>query len=608
LIFARCRLALTVARAEGAPSIGVLDLPMIRESRLKMSHTLGHSVAATGLAQPTHTNSRIVQRYSQCYEQLRSLCTHPRQLREDTLLRCVETAALYASAHHPGRLFDGAIENVALEIGKNLDRNTVAEARAYLRQRPLRDGRSDKYRVLHVSPGAWQIGGHTRTLRNWITIDQESRHSVLFTQAVDPALVAGIGEDLRRGGGESIVLPGRMGLLVKAQVLRSIAQSSADLIVLHHSCNDVVPVVAFATSDLPPVAFVNDCDHAFWLGSSVADIIVNHREAGARWSEARRAPAVNAVLPIPLAEPESCVGREEARRILGIPPDRLVLLTVGRAVKYRPTASHDFLKTLRKVLNGVPNSHLYVVGLSADEALEWQLDWKHPEIHLYGANPDPSIHRAAADLYLESMPFGSATALLEAGRQGLPVVLPFAPTCELLVTNHGLEDLLSNPPTEEEYIRQVQCLLNNVEERKRLGESLRNRICSQHTGEGWRRQLAGLCAHARALKHEPRPIPTTDCAVSVLDIAVSEWQAFLNGDVASATRDARTVREIALMGAYRALWHREYRGALELLWRCLCAFGLDTGLLVAAARVPAREVYRRCWPSLGGRVRNFFPA
>lgn len=571
-------------------------------------YALAQLVAATGLAEPADTNSQVLHWYSQCYEQLRILCALPRPMREDALLRCVETAALYASGHHPGRLFDGTIENIALEIGKHLDRNTVAEARAYLRQRRLRQGRSDTYRVFHVSPGMWQIGGHTRTLRNWITLDQESRHSVLLTQTVDPALVAGIEEDLRRGGGELIVLPGRMGVLAKAQVLRAIAQSSADLIVLHHSCNDVVPVVAFATRDLPPVVFVNDCDHAFWLGSSVADLIVNQREAGARWSTARRAPAINTVLPIPLAEPEPGAGREEARRLLGIPPDRLVLLTVGRGIKYRPTASHDFLKTLHKVLCRAPGSHLYVVGLSEGEAREWQLDWRHPEIHLCGAIPDPSIHRAAADLYLESMPFGSATALLEAGHAGLPVVLPFAPTCELLVTNHGLEDLLSNPPTEEEYIGRAQFLLSNAQERRRLGESLRNRICSRHTGEGWRHQVAGLYVTARALKHEPRPVPTTDCSFSVLDIAVSGWQAFLNGDAESDTRDARVVREMALMGAFRALWHREYRGGCELLWRCLRAFGLDAGLLLAAVRVPAREVYRRCWPTLSGRVRNIFTA
>src|SRR4030095_16852493 len=101
---------------------------------------------------------------------------------------------------------------------------------------------------------------------------------------------------------------------------------------------------------------------------------------------------------------------------------------------------------------------LLVVGLGEEDARLWKLNWKHPRIQLCGSNPDPSLHRAAADLYLESMPFGSATALFESALVGLPVVLPYAPTFELLVTNHGLEHLVASAATEDEYIQRVVAL------------------------------------------------------------------------------------------------------------------------------------------------------
>ena len=156
----------------------------------------------------------------------------------------------------------------------------------------------------------------------------------------------------------------------------------------------------------------------------------------------------------------------------------------------RPTKSQDFFRTVRKVLDGMKNAHLYIVGLSEEEAIRWRLDWQHPRIHLCGSIQDPSTYQAAADLYLESFPFGSATALLETARAGVPVVLPFAPQLDLLVTNHGLENIVSNPGSEEEYIDHVQFLLDNVGERKLLGQALRDYVHSQHIGEGWRKQLA----------------------------------------------------------------------------------------------------------------------
>ena len=60
-----------------------------------------------------------------------------------------------------------------------------------------------------------------------------------------------------------------------------------------------------------------------------------------------------------------------------------------------------------------------------------------------------------SDLYLESFPFGSATAMLEAAQIGLAAVLQYDPPFCLLSTNHGLEFQLKNAATEEEYIENV---------------------------------------------------------------------------------------------------------------------------------------------------------
>jgi glycosyltransferase involved in cell wall biosynthesis len=531
-----------------------------------------------------------LERYNRCYECLKIFFAEAHRRQTETVLLWVEAMAVFASSHHTGRFADGAIENIALEIGRNLDRCLLTEASIYLQQQLPRTGRGRKRQVLHIASTIFSIGGHTRTIRNWIRSDSDSQHSLLLTRQGTVAIPAWMVEEVRGSGGELIVLPGKIGLLARARMLRGIAQAHADFIVLHHWGSDVTPVVAFATRDLPPVAVLNHCDHAFWLGSSIADIVVNQREAGARLSKQRRFVTCNPVLPIPLSESSPGLSRYAARQTLGIPSDQLMLLTVGRGDKYRPTQSQDFFRTVHKVLDRVQDTHLYVVGLSEVEAVQYQLYSLHPRIHLCGPVQDPTTYQAAADLYLESFPFGSATALLEAARAGVPVVLPFAPPFDLLATNHGLEDIVSYSGSEEEYIDRVHFLMNNAGERELLGQVLQNHVRSHHTGEGWRRQLANVYRLVEGCKHNSRPIPIADCSRSNADVAMSEWQAFMNGDVDSAAEYTKNVREVVFGAAYAAREAGDYRGAFELLWRYFYTYGFDRGMLVAAAKLPVHRV------------------
>lgn len=526
----------------------------------------------------------MLQEYSRTYECLRDFCAADRGLGPEAVLRCVEAAALYAGHHHAGRFADGTIENAALAIGRALESGPAWPSGSRARRAPARR------RILHVSPFVWRVGGHTRTLRNWIALDTESQHSVLLTRRGDPTLVEGIREEVRRTGGELTILPADLGLVEKAKRLRRLAQGTADLVVLHHTCHDVIPIAAFGTPDTPPVAFVNECDQAFWLGSSVADVVVNQRSAGARLNARRRSVTRNALLPIPLAEPPAEMTRARARAELGIPADQAVLLSIGRAIKYRPTEVHDFFRTVRKVIER-RDAHLYVVGLGEEEGTRWGLDWRHPRIHLCGPTNDPSIYRAAADLYLESMPFGSATAFLEVALAGLPAVLPFDPPDELFVTNHGLETIASSPASEEAYLDRVHMLLDDAAERRTLGDALRDHVRAHHTGAGWAGQVAALCRDVAQLAHSPRPIDAMECSASPLDLALTEWHAAMNGDVAGAIGDGQTARDLVISETYQARWRGDHRAAFELLRRYASIFGVDARMLRAAGELPAHKLY-----------------
>jgi hypothetical protein len=196
----------------------------------------------------------------------------------------------------------------------------------------------------------------------------------------------------------------------------------------------------------------------------------------------------------------------------------------------------------------------------------------------------------AADLYLESFPFGSSTALLEAAHAGVPVVLPFDPPFELLVTNHGLEDIVSNPGSEEEYIDHVLFLLSSVRERELLGQVLQDHIRSHHTGDGWRKQLINTYRLIEECKHNPKPIPIADYRRSNGDITISEWHAYLNGDVAPTTKYTKIVRDVVFDIAYEARECGDYRGAFALLWRCLCIYRSDRRMLAGVVKLFVHKI------------------
>src|SRR5947207_1658734 len=93
------------------------------------------------------------------------------------------------------------------------------------------------------------------------------------------------------------------GQLGRAAALR-VAAADADVVLLHAHPYDVIPVIAFAGADCnaPPIIYVNHGDHVFWLGGSIASVVMNMRESGRLLSNTRRGidPARSLVAVRPL--------------------------------------------------------------------------------------------------------------------------------------------------------------------------------------------------------------------------------------------------------------------------------------------------------------------
>ncbi|MPZ20449.1 MAG: glycosyltransferase [Luteitalea sp.] len=485
-----------------------------------------------------------------------------RQGDADGVLQAVASAARFAVMFHPGRFADGAIENVAFAIGTELG-ECVSDGGL-----PLPALRSEgRRRVLHVASHVNTLGGHTRMLHHWVRHDQSSCHSVAVTNQQGGPIPHWLADAVRDNGGNVTAFPDAWRIRQKAAWLREGAKRAADVVVLHHDPFDVVPIVAFARCEGPPVALVNHADHLFWLGGSVSDVVISLRTAGAEHASSRRFVASNVVLPVPLSEPARRITRRHARCVLGIPEDQVVLLSVGRAEKYWPCGAHDFVATAGRILERAPRAHLYVVGESLAGITPRLRCAVHERLHFVGSVEDPSTYRAAADVYLESFPFGSQTALLEAALSALPVVRAYAPLFPLLVANDdAVQEQVKNPGSEEEYIDRVDELVRSADRRLELGDRLRACLLAEHIGEGWQARLAQVYRQTDHGTHQPQAIPVSSSRTTAADVGLSMWHVVGDGKTYSPPSSDDDRHALLCHSAFVAKEVGNYAGARRLAW------------------------------------------
>ena len=508
--------------------------------------------------------------------------------RPSVVAKLVKLVAVFATNHHPGRFADGALDNPLLELGAQLPRTRLALPGAS-RAAPGRRGP----RVVHVASRVFDIGGHTRMIANWAASDPTSTNSLLLVSQQDTPVPARLRREIEATGGTVCQLPPACSFLDKAAWARQFIREAADLAILHIGQDDVATILALAEPGGPPVALVNQAAHVFWLGSGVADGIINLREPDSPISRERRFMRHDFQLPIPLDGASTRPSRTQARQRLGIPQDQLVLLSVGRGVKYLSSDALDFFRAANRILQRNPQAHLYLVGVEAKDHAAATGRGSHERLHCMGALPDPSWFQAAADLYLEGFPFGSQTAFLEAALAGLPAVAAPTTRCRLLVTDDpALTGLIVPPETEAQFVEQATELVERGPERLELGRRLSERVRAMHTGEGWRARLDGLYGELAGLSHLPVPVPLSPASLADADQEVSGLHRVrFQGRDAAGGLDA-WIRDSLDYWA-RDLWEEgELRGALSFLRMARSHGGRTPRAVVSAALGTGRWLQR----------------
>ena len=404
-------------------------------------------------------------------------------------LRFAQTAACLLARQNRD-LTSPRIENMLLRVAAMLPCPAAPEPTARL---GARQGKT----CLHVINSALPSGGHTAMATRWILINAEGRvHSVAILGQTAP-VPEELAEAVRASGGELVCADPKKSFVSRACWLRNLVRRQADSVVLHVDASDVLSPVAFGAAGGPPVMMVNHAAHLFWLGAATTDLVLNCRGSALErhWTEVYRGIPRSATVPIPLVDPCSAPAGAgegqgvETRRRLGVPPGRLLILTSGDAYKFAPMGGLDFLQVCEDILHQLPDAHLAVLGLPEDRR------WKQARIRTgsrlkaHGRVTRDEVRAClqAADLYIEGFPFGSTTALLEAGLSGLPVVLSPA-ECPPPFGSDGvaIDHVLERASSVSDYQKKVVALGQDAALRERLGSVVRRSVARHHTGQGWK--------------------------------------------------------------------------------------------------------------------------
>ncbi|HOO28928.1 MAG TPA: hypothetical protein PLU43_10735, partial [Lachnospiraceae bacterium] len=279
--------------------------------------------------------------------------------REPDRLELIKYLIHFDINHFTGRYSDEWIERELAEYGKKIE--------FYHKLQP------EAGKILHVMTKAYQMGGHTPIVSNWIDYDDTKSYAVVFTQMKPVDIPCFFRETAEKNGAKLLFLRGRDDM-EKAKELLKISDRY-EKIVLHIHMYDIVPILAYSNENWKrPVYFYNHANFLFSLGISVSDCVLcicrYDKIKAIRYRGAKNA----CVLPLPLKTVKNhevilqekgadrAKFREEICQIYAIPADGRIILSMGADFKYEKIIDYDFAAFAAHLLQETENTYFFIIG------------------------------------------------------------------------------------------------------------------------------------------------------------------------------------------------------------------------------------------------------
>lgn len=421
---------------------------------------------------------------------------------------CASMAAQVAWRNHAGFFFSASLEDLLLRLGTRVGGLLPS----------LRKIDNDGV-VFHVLSGATGISGDTRFVWRWIKLDSSNRHSVVLTHQMGKPIPDSLQNAVAQSGGLIHVLDEPdLNLIRIAESLRNVV-AGAKVVFLHTYPDDIVPMLAFAIeNNSPPIVIVNQSDHTFWVGASIADLVLELRDAGRLLSQTARGilPSRTEFLPIPLMDFSNRRNIVNAKARLGL-SNKKVLLSIAVGFKYTPLLEPTWQDLIIDILDRDSDVVCVVIGPKSTDPV-WQKTIKRCAGHLLvpGPTPETALYYDAADVYLDSFPFSSNTSLLEAGVHGVPLITfcPHKDYANILCAGAvGLDGVMAAEVDSKSYVERVLGLLRSEE--LKFGDKTRERLITLHGPDGWRKALDKIYEQISQIAQKPRKVMNENLEVAI---------------------------------------------------------------------------------------------
>jgi glycosyltransferase involved in cell wall biosynthesis len=286
--------------------------------------------------------------------------------------------------------------------------------------------------------------------------------------------------------------------MARALDLRQIA-AGFDIIVLHIHPFDPLPILALSWPNRPPTIFLNHAPHLFWLGRSISDVVTFGRDAAKEICVARRGIDPDACFFLPVViDPENtkATARDDIRRELQVGARDLLLITVASESKLQTVGSHDLGETVIEAISADPNIVWRVVGPSPNGRWAEFAERTEGRVRAVGVRDDHGLY-AAADVFVDSYPFASRTAMFDAAAAGIPLLAPrWHPPAATILSSWGSPVDAAILPFDDELslARQLR-ILRKEKTRRRWGRLAAERISESYRAT-WVARLNDLYAFA----------------------------------------------------------------------------------------------------------------
>jgi hypothetical protein len=413
-------------------------------------------------------------------------------------------AAHFASIRHPGIDRSPELDKLLADVAQRIQTEPPNVSGAFfLKNHPRNFGKMHFFHVLTDSASEKE----SQFVAGWIRNTCDSAvHSIATTQ--NTPLAADMRDALCGSSGFYCVLADLSPRLTEqALLLKLLAQSWADVIVLSTLPYDPVPVVAFAVDGGPPIMAVNHGDSGFTLGSCVADMALDYcHGSGMEVSAKRRGTQLTKLLPIPLTETHPAEVADRAS--LKLSPQAEVILTVGCKEQYCPFGGYDFLS----VMVGFLKKHPYAKLVAAGPELrgEWRVAAAAVEgrIEALGTVNSEMLESyfAAADVYVPSFPNGNGVEVLKAVLHDLPIVglCPSELPCLSLRDDVALRSFSVYATSIADFEAALDFTLKNAALGSKNVLRLKRCVKAEHCPPGWSRHLDNVL-QALPSQHTTKP-------------------------------------------------------------------------------------------------------